>query len=459
MSNHIPFDIQSEIMKRLPVKSLIQFRSVSKQWKSFIDNPKFIKNYHVNHANPQHHLLVCYELDTVKNYTSIIDNNTFPKQKFPLTAPESLHLFKGTLLLNSVDGLLYFCDSYPSDSKTEMVVIWNPTVRKSVRIVIPKSGSIVVGFGVCPDTNDPKLVKVSVDEITSMWVVEVFTLSTRVWKTVYMGAPFKSCGLTWFHVFVNGVIYFRGYGDVYLDQGNIYNLVISFDLKSEKFGEVCLPQRLVRTRDLNVTKVDESLGFLEYYNEGGMTVCGVWKREDGANKMFTKIYTIKVEGKSVYDSVVGFRNNGEVVMELDDDNYKESRIEVYEPLSGHINDVGINGKRDANVISYAPVLNDGKHGCFLNFKNGHFENQVCLSPKMGGKLAGFADSQRAKESMYKILNVLICHQVETEQDELLYQFSESIMEKVLISLDHLCALSKLLQTTGKWLYVDLSLSP
>ncbi|GKA67688.1 ribonuclease H-like domain-containing protein [Tanacetum coccineum] len=238
-----------------------------------------------------------------------------------------------------------------------MVVIWNPTVRKSVGIVIPKSGSIVVGFGVCPDTNDPKLVKVSVDEITSMWVVEVFTLSTRVWKTVYMGAPFKSCGLTWFHVFVNGVIYFRGYGDVYLDQGIVYNLVISFDLKSEKFGEVCLPQRLVHTRDLNVTKVDESLGFLEYYNEGGMTVCGVWKREDGANKTFTKIYTIKVEGKSVYDSVLGFRNNGEVVMELDNDNYKESRIEVYEPLSGHINDVGINGKLGTLYVrSYMETL-------------------------------------------------------------------------------------------------------
>nr|GEY33337.1 putative F-box domain-containing protein [Tanacetum cinerariifolium] len=46
MSDLIPFDMQSKIIERLPVKSLIQFRSVSKQWMSFIDNPKFIKNYH-----------------------------------------------------------------------------------------------------------------------------------------------------------------------------------------------------------------------------------------------------------------------------------------------------------------------------------------------------------------------------------------------------------------------------
>ncbi|KAF5808807.1 putative F-box domain-containing protein [Helianthus annuus] len=32
MSNNIPLEIQTEIMKRLPVKSLLRFRSVSKSW-------------------------------------------------------------------------------------------------------------------------------------------------------------------------------------------------------------------------------------------------------------------------------------------------------------------------------------------------------------------------------------------------------------------------------------------
>ncbi|GKD27922.1 zinc finger, CCHC-type containing protein [Tanacetum coccineum] len=153
-----------------------------------------------------------------------------------------------------------------------------------------------------------------------VWGVEVLTLSTCVWKTVHIGTPFISCDLLCSQVFVNGVIYFRAY-----DGGSSFNIVISFDFKSEDFGEVCLPERLVHTpsRYLHVAKVNESLGLLEYYNEGDMRVCGVWKREDGANKT----------------------NNGEVVIELtDDDGYKESGIEVYEPLSGHTNGVGINGK-------------------------------------------------------------------------------------------------------------------
>ncbi|GJR91272.1 F-box domain containing protein [Tanacetum coccineum] len=345
MSDHISFDIQTEIMKMLPVKSLLQFRSVSKQWKSLIDTSEFIKNYHLNHPNPQHHLLVRYEFNNVRTYTSIIDNNTFPQQKFPLTAPESLSLLRHALTLGSVNGLLCYV-GYHNDTQeieTEMAVIWNPTVRKSVGIVIPDPlyTREVVGFGVCPRTSDPKLVKISVVKEPSMWVVEVFTLSRRVWETVSMDAPFKSCHLAWNQVSIDGVIYWRAYDDMELDDGFRSNFIISFDLKSDKFGEVCLPERLVYTQ-LLVANMNESLVLLEYNDDGGMSVCGVWMRKDGENKPFTKIYTVKVEGRSVYN-VFGFKKNGEVVLELENDNSEESEIEVYEPSSGRINSVGIIG--------------------------------------------------------------------------------------------------------------------
>ncbi|GKD71218.1 F-box domain containing protein [Tanacetum coccineum] len=188
------------------------------------------------------------------------------------------------------------------------------------------------------------LVKISVDATPRTWEVQVFTLSTRVWKTVYTGAPFRSCDFSLGQVFVDGVIYLCAF---YFDRGSKFNIVISFDLKSEKFGEVCLPERLVHLpMYLDVAKVNDSLGLLEYYDEGEESVCGVWTRKDGTNKPFTKIYTIKVKGKELYGRVLGFRNNGEVVIELDD-NYEESSIEVYEPSSGHINGVGINGAQRA----------------------------------------------------------------------------------------------------------------
>ncbi|GJT04661.1 F-box domain containing protein [Tanacetum coccineum] len=42
MSDNIPFDLQLAIMNRLPVKSLLQFRTVSKSWKYSIDCSDFI---------------------------------------------------------------------------------------------------------------------------------------------------------------------------------------------------------------------------------------------------------------------------------------------------------------------------------------------------------------------------------------------------------------------------------
>ncbi|GKE81458.1 hypothetical protein Tco_1551458, partial [Tanacetum coccineum] len=108
-----------------------------------------------------------------------------------------------------------------------------------------------------------------------------------------------------------------------------------------------LPERLVHTYslDLDVAKVNESLGLIEYYVVGDIRFCGVWTRNDGANKTFSKIYTIKDVGKSLICRVLAFRNNNEVIMELEDDNNDEYRIEVYEPLSGLISGVGINGNQ------------------------------------------------------------------------------------------------------------------
>ena len=120
---------------------------------------------------------------------------------------------------------------------------------------------------------------------------------------------------------------------------------------------MCLPERLPFPYAVEVVKVHKSLGLLQVYGEGEMSVCDVWMRKDGVNKPFTKIYTIKFEGKS-FNRVLGFRNNGEVVMEMaDDDLSGKSHIEVYAPLSGRFNSVGISGEYNTfTVSSYMETL-------------------------------------------------------------------------------------------------------
>ncbi|GJW85058.1 putative F-box domain-containing protein [Tanacetum coccineum] len=86
----IPFQIQAKIMKRLPVKSLIPFTSVSKLWKSFIHSSKFIRDHNV--IQLQHHLLLCcIESDAFSKakvkYVTIVDDDTFPDHKICMPTP------------------------------------------------------------------------------------------------------------------------------------------------------------------------------------------------------------------------------------------------------------------------------------------------------------------------------------------------------------------------------------
>ncbi|GKC18733.1 F-box domain containing protein [Tanacetum coccineum] len=67
MSENIPFDLQLAIMNRLPVKSLLQFRTVSKSWKYSIDCSDFVREYGFRESNN-----CCLYLTFKQNYEGVI---------------------------------------------------------------------------------------------------------------------------------------------------------------------------------------------------------------------------------------------------------------------------------------------------------------------------------------------------------------------------------------------------
>ncbi|KAM0054616.1 putative F-box domain-containing protein [Helianthus debilis subsp. tardiflorus] len=146
MSDNIPFEIQSEIKitKRLPVKSLLRFRSVSKSCKSLIDNTRFIKHY----IGQQQHLLVrCY--DNVAHFEkqpmSVVDDDSLLTQTASVTLPS---LVEYPNLIGTSHGL--FCFYGPSSGRA---VIFNPCSRKTLAFAVPRVTNdhlyrTVIGFGV-----------------------------------------------------------------------------------------------------------------------------------------------------------------------------------------------------------------------------------------------------------------------------------------------------------------------
>ncbi|XP_071735339.1 F-box only protein 8-like [Rutidosis leptorrhynchoides] len=372
MSDHIPFEIQTEIIKNLPVKSLIRFRSVSKPWKSLIDSSEFIVNYHVNHSQLQHHLLVMY-VDAQKlyewnledeKYLSIADDDSFPQNKFPLIAPTSVkQLGRLPIMLGTSQGLFsFYKNSLPGDGNNLMtVVIWNPTIEKSVSVVVPNvlqnhPFRTVVGFGVCPRTMDPMLVKVtyisSLEYDMTIFIpsqVEIFTLSSGAWRSSSNNMPRKSILVTRNQVNVDRFIYWLATDRIPRGDGYYLNsMILSFDMISEEFADIYLPDSLAQLGDskLFIRKLRTSLVMLEINREVEKREYCVWRMENGAPNSFEKLFVIKAPYASLLrkiDGVLGFRKTGKPIIEVLYDTDERNALFVYEPESEQINDIGIYG--------------------------------------------------------------------------------------------------------------------
>ncbi|GKB84169.1 hypothetical protein Tco_0956441 [Tanacetum coccineum] len=124
MLDNIPFEIQEEIMKRLPIKPLLRFRSKK---------------------NLRAKISLCS------------DDDNFPPPIKEITAnvPTSVTQFYKPEILGSSQGLfcLYYSPREPRDFGTRTAVIWNPTIKKSIAIDVPvlldskKKFYTYVGFG------------------------------------------------------------------------------------------------------------------------------------------------------------------------------------------------------------------------------------------------------------------------------------------------------------------------
>ncbi|XP_076942411.1 putative F-box protein At3g10430 [Bidens hawaiensis] len=211
MSDHIPFEIQVEIMKRLPVISLIQCLTVLKTWKSLIDSSDLF-----------------------------------------LTRPRK---YEHYYVIGCCHGLLCFFSAAKSGRRA---AIWNSSIRRAYDVAVPNVAdqwglyNTALGFGVCPITKDPKIVKITyanhdteLENISSIpFQVEVFMLSTGAWRTLSTNLPRISvsfCDLA----DIDGVVYWLGADRITINGGLCY-LIMSFDITIEEFEEINLPNCYVK---------------------------------------------------------------------------------------------------------------------------------------------------------------------------------------------------------------------
>ncbi|KAD3067993.1 hypothetical protein E3N88_35873 [Mikania micrantha] len=153
--------IESEILTRLPAKSVGRFKCVCKQWKSFLSTPTFVRTHLHYHRTINDHKLLLADGATLRKvpFTDTIPSNPNPN-------PSGAHA-KVLLLLASLDGLVLLA-SITQEGPTELVFL-NPLTgafRKLSPFFEPDPNDIfgfthfydVMGFYKDDSCNDYKLV-------------------------------------------------------------------------------------------------------------------------------------------------------------------------------------------------------------------------------------------------------------------------------------------------------------
>ncbi|KAK9052806.1 hypothetical protein SSX86_029436 [Deinandra increscens subsp. villosa] len=264
----IPPEIITDILHRLPAKSLGRFRCVSKNWLALISDPRFIK-IHQNTSN-RHHLISDSHHNSLYSLPLINQNDEKPKN-LSLLFPHA-YLF---ILHGSCNGLVF--GSIDDFIGNNSLVVLNPTTNELIEL--PESGyemlnnlleiDIMYGFGYDSVTDDYKVVTVSYFHYNYLippdnMSVHVYSLRNNTWRWVVDSPYDHSHGKSLPAVFVNGSLHWIA--------NKCYDhlpVIVAFSLADEGFSEVPSPNLgndvdIMSKSDCKLVVFGEKLGvFLE----------------------------------------------------------------------------------------------------------------------------------------------------------------------------------------------------
>ncbi|KAI5337885.1 hypothetical protein L3X38_017156 [Prunus dulcis] len=344
MSEYLPPEIITQILLRLPIKSLLQCTSICKSWNSLIKHTRFINN-HLNlnldktSNSPLLLLRHCPKDPTRELYSLHLDNGSFQEHSKPELPVQSLNeCFR---IVGSCNGLILLSDDYFTDYN--MFVLWNPSIRKFITLAkphVPKSPHhSVYGFGFDSKKNDYKVVRLVYlrqNEGQACPEIELYSLNSGSWKSITSAAPSYQIAQNFrAQVFVNGAVHWVAS----CKKGNCFrNVVLSFDMSNETFQEIELPEDLASelpTKYMPISAAGKSI-CVKHFDQNRHTM---WvMREYGVVESWEKQVSVDVHVTPNFTpnfrvlQVLGCRkNNGEFLLERYDHRRKIGELVSHDP--------------------------------------------------------------------------------------------------------------------------------
>ncbi|WOG98709.1 hypothetical protein DCAR_0418053 [Daucus carota subsp. sativus] len=307
----LPEDILLEILYRLPVASLIRFRSVCKTWYHIIATPSFAKSH-----------LACQKTSSSNKYILYNDNHlctllTNSDPLFDSTKHSKLYytpeLFGKDVTCDSWDleiqgachGLL--CLSQQCYHIGNDIHLWNPICRKAKKLpqleisIKDKFGFNLragVIFGYYCD--DYKVIVIAY--VNSTFIISVYSLSTNSWNTIQTNFYLEEKYNYRFVLatkFVDGTAYML----------TCNKLVICYELSNKSIRVIKLPEEFCAC-GITLEAYGETIAVLGQEK----SYLTMWiLRDKSSLSPWEKKFNIAVHEVSNYQAV-GFLNNGKYLL-------------------------------------------------------------------------------------------------------------------------------------------------
>ncbi|XP_055836299.1 F-box protein CPR1-like [Solanum dulcamara] len=307
MSEYLPTEMMVQIFSRLPPKSLLQLRCLSKFWNSLISSPDFIW-LHTQQSvllKPYKHLFKRNFSTALKKEKIRLADVSDVGTEMPLRSP-----FNGRApdyiycrIIGICNGVLCVLDDL-FEYKSR-VVLWNPSINRCLTLPMTplccdnsRTYVFVFGFGFAAKTRDYKVVRMAYARGDGQYLlpprVEIYALSSGIWKDFDGFIP--DIGVVeyfWTQVVVCGKVHWTAYKRN--GERRVENLIMAFNLNEEIFQELSLPEILVNEppMNLNVAQLEELLVVYQYDTRIWSSSCSIWvMKRYGDTDSWSKEYNV-----------------------------------------------------------------------------------------------------------------------------------------------------------------------
>ncbi|GFS30973.1 hypothetical protein Acr_00g0014970 [Actinidia rufa] len=323
----LPLDIVFNILSWTPVKSLLQWRSVSKLWRCIIDHP-FFADMHISRGNEEPNMLLLSPYPnwrrTKLSFRLVEGGRTLKGIERSVT---EFNLINQCRLMGSCNGLL--CFEYNNE---ESYILLNPFQKGHVALpeATIKAYPVMVscGLGFYSSTNTYKVVRVVTLLRLPRFVsrVEVHEVGTSSWREITEVPP---CLLHRNPVFAHGALHWLVTPFLIFlthDESFIEHLgkIVSFDVGKEKFNLTPHPSSHSKKRP--VFKLLDVKGNLAVADLSSQMSIYIWVMKSYETKEWAREYKIEIhEQRGRYHNhhghieVIGVWENGEIVLKSNGD--------------------------------------------------------------------------------------------------------------------------------------------